>query len=162
MLRTTLLSSLFALCLATSANAALHVDSTTTLTDAAGGTMVSHTTGDIGSETGSALSEASFLNFSPRQKGGSVNGNLSRTRERDGELITQNYSGNLSLVIPADGNGQEARTVTLQFDDVTVVRSEEGRTISGTLVINGREVPADEAPRSIIAILIGLVRLMQV
>lgn len=162
MLRTTLLSSLFALGLASSASAALHVDSTTTLTDAAGGAMVSHTRGDIGSESGNALSEASFLNFSPRQRGGSVNGSLRRMRERDGELISQSYSGNLSLVIPADNSGQEARTLTLSFDDVTVVRSEEGRTLSGTLVINGREVPANEAPRSIIAILIGLVRLMRV
>ncbi len=161
MIRITLLSSLLGLCLASSAFAALHVDSNTTLTDAAGGTMVIQTSGDIGSESGSAVGEASFLNFSPRQKDGSVNGNLRRERVREGELISQSYSGNLSLVIPADGSGQATRTVTVRFDDVTVVRSEEGRTVTGTLLINDREVPAAEAPRSIIAILIGLVRLMR-
>ncbi len=162
MIRTSLLSSLLALCLASSAHAALHVDSNTTLTDAGGGTMVSHTSGDIGSESGSAVGEASFLNFSPQQKGGSVNGSLRRERERDGDLISQSYAGDLSLVIPADASGQPARTVSVRFDDVTVVRSEEGRTVNGTLIINGREVPAADAPRSIIAILIGLVRLMRV
>lgn len=162
MLRTTLATLVLACGFAASAHAALHYDSSTTLTDSAGGNMITHSVGDFGAESGSGRGDATFNNFAPRDGGGSVNGSMSRNREREGDLVSVSYAGNLILNLPASSGGQPARTTTVVFTDVSVARSEEGRTISGTITINGREVPAADAPRSIIAILIGLVKLMGV
>jgi hypothetical protein len=162
MFRTRLAILVLAFGFAASANAALHYDSTTTLTDSAGGSMITRSVGDFGADSGSGRGDATFNNFAPREGGGSVNGSMSRSREREGELVSVTYAGNINLSLPASSGGQPARTATVAFTDITVSRSEEGRTISGGITINGREMPAEDAPRSIIAILIGLVKLMGV
>lgn len=124
--------------------------------------MRTHSSGDFAADSGSAISEAVLHNFAPRDRGGSVNGSIQQKRDREGALVSLSYDGNLIFNLPVDSSGQEARTVNVSFDDLAVVRSEEGRTIDGDITINGRVMSAEEAPRSIIAILIGLVRLLRV
>jgi hypothetical protein len=144
-----------------SAQAALRYDSSTTLSDESGGSMVTRSIGTFAAESGSGRSDATFNHFTPRANGSTVNGSMSRNREREGDLLSVNYAGNLTLAQPASGS-QPARTLTVVFDDISVTRSGEGRSITGHLTLNGREMPAEDAPRSIIAILIGLVKLMNV
>jgi hypothetical protein len=168
MFRTTLVAMLaLALCCSTAASAALRFERNTTLTDASGGTMTTRSTGSFAAESGNALSEAAFLNFAPREGRGQVNGSisLSRDRNREARSITLSYDGNLTLNLPADISGQAARTVTVVFNDLVVTWSRGERRgerrVDGRLVINGHDVAAQDAPRSIIAVLIGLARLMR-
>ncbi len=144
-----------------SAQAALRYDSTTTLSDDSGGSMVTRSIGTFAAESGSGRTDATFSHFTPRTGGGTVNGSMNRNREREGDLLSVTYAGNLTVSQPASGS-QPSRTLTVVFDEVLVTRSGEGRSISGNLTLNGREIPAEDAPRSIIAILIGLVKLMAV
>lgn len=162
MYRTTLSVLVFALGYSASATAAIRFDRDSTLTDATGGTMHTHSSGDFAADADNAVTAADFRNFAPREQGGSVNGSIQQKRDREGALVSLSYAGNLILNLSADSSVQVARTVNVSFEDLAVVRSEEGRTVAGDITINGRAMSAEEAPRSIIAVLIGLVRLMRV
>jgi len=141
-MRTQALALLAALLLAPSAQA-LEIQRSTTVTDAAGGTLSIQTSGDLHADTGSSVSELEADAFSPRGDG-AISGNLTRSRERGGEEITTRYSGEVTLTgVNADGIPIE---IVLALGDLEVIRDGDGPEFGGSVSIDGVSFDAGELP----------------
>ena len=100
-----------------------------------------------------------FSNFHPNTESSTVNGEIEGHFQRVDEEATRTYNGNLSIV--AAPSGGDPRTLTLGFENLAVIRSDDGASLSGTLVVNGRSIDAAEAPAAVRSILLRLIRFLR-
>jgi hypothetical protein len=122
---------------------ALQIESTTTVSDDQGGTLVISSQGEAFADAGSSTSQLVASNFSPRGDG-SINAELTRTRSRGGETMSSVYSGSATLA----GTNPEGESVSVELElvDVAVARSGDGPELSGVVIINGETLNAADLP----------------
>ncbi|MGD9583454.1 MAG: hypothetical protein AB7V26_07265 [Lysobacterales bacterium] len=146
--------------IASVSEAGFSFDKTLSINDGQGGQFVSHSTGEVGADAGNTVSNGTFSQFHPRaESSASINGTLDRQAVRDGEVRDVSYDGN--LVLSGDASTGTATTLTLLFDDLVVHHDPDGVVLTGTVNVNGRDVPAASLPRPIRATLVRLVGLFR-
>jgi hypothetical protein len=150
---------------ASGAQAAFNYSDSGTVSDEFNGSIKIDRSGVADHEAGTQVANAHFVNFHPRGESAVVDGTLTRNYERDGELVTVGFAGNLTVTVGSGNNGNgsgngQARQATIVFTDLAIERGDEGRSVSGQLTINGQTVDASHSPREIRALLIGLARLI--
>lgn len=157
-------SPLFALAFAAllaagSARADFELTRETTLVDDFGGQFHALTQGTLGSEAAERTTVATFSNFHPRAANSSVEGQIERHFQRVDEDAQRVYNGSLTITSSA-AEGAEPRVLTLGFESLSVVRGDDGASLSGTLVVNGNSIDAAQAPAAVKRILLRLLRFL--
>ncbi len=147
------------LLLAGGARADFTLNRETTLSDAFGGQFHAVTDGTLAAEGAERSTVATFTNFHPRAEATTVNGQIDRRFERVDEEATRRYNGDLSIVTAVAGG--DPRSLTLRFEDLTVVRGDDGASLSGTLVVNDQSIDAAQAPGVVKAIVLRLIRFLR-
>jgi hypothetical protein len=165
MIRTSIVFACLLLAAGNGAQAAFTYSDSGTVGDEFNGSIKIDRNGVADREAGTQVANAHLVNFHPRGAQAVVDGTLTRNYERDGELVTVTFAGNLTVTVAAGNNGNgngngEGRQATIAFTDLTIERGEEGKTVSGQLIINGESVDASHSPREIRALLLGLARLI--
>ena len=165
MRRTSLLLACLLLGAFGSAQAAFEYQDSGTVTDEFNGSIKIDRSGVIDREAGTQVASAHLVNFHPRGEQAVVDGALTRNYERDGELVTVSFAGNLTVALAGTGNGNgngngQGQSFAISFTDLTIDRGEEGRSLSGQISVNGQAVDAGHAPRPVRALLLGLFRLI--
>jgi len=167
MTRTSLLLACLLLGAFGPAHAAFNYQDSGTVSDEFNGSIKIDRTGVADRDAGTQVASAHFVNFHPRGAQAVVDGSLTRSYERDGELITVSFAGNLTVTIAGTGNGNgngngngQAQQLAIVFTDLTVERGEEGKSVSGQVTINGQVVDAGHAPRPVRALLLALFHLV--
>lgn len=146
--------------LASVCEAGFSFDKTLTLNDGQGGQFVAHSSGDVSADAGSNVSNGSFTGFHPRaEASATINGTLDRAAARDGDVRDVSYDGNLVMTGAGAAGDPASTTLTLVFKGLSVHRSRDGVVLTGTVNVNGRDVPAAALPRPVRAILVRLVAL---
>ncbi len=148
-----------ALLAAGSARADFDLTRETTLADDFGGQFHALTQGTLGSEAAERTTVATFSNFHPRAANSSVDGQIERRFQRIDEDAQRVYNGALTIT-SAGEEGSEPRVLTLAFESLTVVRGDDGASLSGTLVVNGNSIDAAQAPGAVKRILLRLLRFL--
>lgn len=154
--------SIALLVLASTANAALTFDKSVTVADGQGGQFAAHSTGSLGGETGSRLTESNFTAFHPgADRPATVDGFINRDASHDGDVIDVSYDGNLTLAnLGNDPAGAPRPPISIQFTDLLVHRSPDGVTLEGTVIVNGTSVDANAVPRLVRGIVVRLIGLL--
>lgn len=152
-----LLLSVAGLVAAGHAQAALTVSREAVVTDEAGGTLTLVTSATHEIEGSDSLTTGTFADFRPNPQGRTVNGEVVRSRVREGETVESRFDGRLTIAAPATGTGPQ-RLDTLEFEGLTLVRGDDGAELSGTVVYNGTAFDAAELPLAIKAALRRVLR----
>jgi len=151
--------ALIALLAAGSARADFNLTRETTLGDDFGGQFHALTQGTLGSEAAERTTVATFSNFHPRAATSSVDGQIKRHFQRVDEDALREYNGNLTITSTGE-EGSEPRLLTLGFESLTVLRGDDGASLSGTLLVNGNSIDAAQAPGTVKRILLRLLRFL--
>jgi len=146
------------LLLAGGARADFTLNRETTLSDAFGGQFHAVTAGTLAAESAERSTLATFTNFHPHAEATTVNGQIERRFERVDEDATRRYNGDLSIATAVAGGAP--RSLTLRFEDLTVIRGDDGASLSGTLVVNDHRIDAATAPGVVKTILLRLIRFL--
>lgn len=146
------------LLLAGGARADFTLNRETTVGDAFGGQLHAVTAGTLAAEGAERNTVATFTNFHPGAEATTVNGQIERHFERVDEDATRRYNGDLSIATAVAG--ADPRSLTLRFEDLTVVRGDNGASLSGTLVVNDHSIDAAQAPGMVRTILLRLIRFL--
>ena len=147
------------------AHAAFNYQDSGTVSDEFNGSIKIDRTGVADRDAGTQIANAHFVNFHPRGEQAVVDGTLTRNYDREGELVTVAFAGNLTVKLAGSGNGNgngngQSQQLAIAFTDLTVERGEEGRSVSGQVTINGQTVDAGHAPRPVRALLLALFHLV--
>jgi hypothetical protein len=153
-----ILTALFsaALLLAGSAHAVLSLDKSVTLSDEFGGVLQIVSSGELDIPGADIVSSATFSHFHPGAQDRSVNGQVERQRSRANQEITSSYSGSMTFdAVDADGNALQN---VVEFVDLTLVRSEQGPQLSGSVILNGEVIDASAMPQQVAVLLRRVLR----
>lgn len=149
---------LASLMIAGGARADFTLNRETTLGDDYGGQFHAVTAGTLAPEGGERSTVATFSDFHPRAEATTVNGQIERHFVRVDEEATRSYNGDLSIVTTAAEG--EPRILALRFEELTVIRNDQGASLSGTLVVNDHSIDAAQAPGMVKTILLRLIRFL--
>ncbi len=150
------LLSVAVLLLATSASAVLSLDKSVMLSDEFDGMLQINSSGELDIPGTDIDSIATFSNFHPGAQDRTVNGEVSRQRNRANQQMTSIYSGSLIFdAIDADGNPVQN---VLEFDQLTIVRDGDGPQMSGAVILNGEVIDAAAMPKQVAMILRRVLR----
>ncbi len=144
------------LVLSMAAQAVLMLEKSVSLSDEFGGTMHIDSSGQLDIPGAEIDSVASFTDFHPGAQDRSVNGQVLRHHSRSNEQLSSVYSGELTFEA-ADADGKPVQNV-LEFGDLTIVRSEDGPQFSGSIILNGEVIDANEMPQAVARILRRVLR----
>ncbi len=146
----------FSLLVAGPAAAALDLQKSVLLSDAFGGSLAIETSGTVDIPGAETTGVAVFTAFHPGTEARSVDGEVTRNRQRNAEEVVSVYNGELTFSGPGDdGTGQ---IVTIAFDNLQVTRAGNGPEFSGTVILNGEVIDATEMPERVARILGAVLR----
>jgi len=131
--------------LSQSAQAALSVERSVTVTDDHGGTLVMISSGSRDALGGESTTTASFTAFQPSADRRRVDGEVVRSRVRSADTVETAYDGTLEIATPA-GSTAPDRLDTLVFQGLTVTRTGDGPVLSGSILFNGKQIDAGALP----------------
>lgn len=132
----------------------------TTLADGYGGQLTSHTDGTLSPEAGERNTVVTFNQFHPNRQEIFVDGTITRAFERVDESVSRIFSGSISITNSQLAADQPGALTQISFTDLSIVRDENGISLSGTLQINDRTIDAAEAPNAVKRILRRLFRFL--
>lgn len=148
-----------ALLAAGSARADFDLTRETTLADDHGGQLHVLTQGTLGADAAERTTVATFSNFHPRTADSHVDGQIERHFQRIDEDAQRVYNGALTITSSGE-EGSAPRVLNLAFESLTVIRGDDGASLSGTLVVNGNRIDAGQAPGAVKRILLRLLRFL--
>lgn len=122
--------------------AAVSIERDVSVTDAQGGSMQFTTTGQANAAGSDSTTTALFNDFQGVQANRNINGEVVRTRSREGRERETTYSGILEIR-RTDEQGQ-VNTNIIEFESLVVNRSGEGPSLSGLVLFNGETLDAAE------------------
>jgi len=152
-------SALSALLLLANATQAMTLSKEVTVADGRGGQMVAVTSGELDAASAARSTDASFSHFQPQADGGSVSGSLNREFRRDGGDTESLLNG--VLVVTPGANAANPQLLNIEIVDLRVRRQGDGPELSGSVRVNGQNVPAERLPKALRTLLRRLVAVTQ-
>ena len=151
-------ATLFALALgATTASADLSIERHVSITDSAGGSLVMLSAGSRDDLGGESTTTATFVDFQAASDRRRINGEVVRERISTAEQVETTYNGVLEIFTSATEDSA-ARTDTLAFENLSILREGEGPEISGQVIFNGEIRDAADLPRPALRMLARALR----